>query len=247
MVVQVVAHAWQIMHRLHTHLSQMRGRPDARQHEYLRRQQRTGTQQHLAARMHCVAHTATHIFHPRCTQSCLGSCEHNPQHLRPGTYLQITAPPMRGEVSLGGTPPLPIFLGHLVKPYTFLAAAIEVCIARKPRLHARFDKVLTQAVGLLQVRHIQRPALAMPGVGPAFVVLRLQKPRLDICPSPPGITLCRPAVIVLRLPPQINHRVDRTAAPQHLSARLITTPPVQTSLRYRLHRPIEVRCFGHGR
>ena len=81
----------------------------------------------------------------------------------------------------------------------------------------------------------------------ALIVLRLQKPRLDILPSPARIALRCPMVIVLRLPTQVNHGIDRAASTQHLATRLVATPSIQACLWHGLHCPVEPRRFRHPR
>ncbi|MNN39897.1 hypothetical protein D3C81_1539520 [compost metagenome] len=44
----------------------------------------------------------------------------------------------------------------------------------------------------------------------------------------------------------VNHAIDRAAAPQHLATRLIADAPFQAALRHRLERPVHMSAGQDG-
>ncbi|PAV73966.1 hypothetical protein WR25_04967 [Diploscapter pachys] len=66
---------------------------------------------------------------------------------------------------------------------------------------------------------VQRPA--------AMVPLQLAEIGEDVIPAPPGKAGLRPAIVIARMAPRIDHAVDRRAAAQPLAARPPQAPVVE--------------------
>ena len=87
-VVQVLAHARQIVHHRNAVLLQLRARANAREHQQLGRQQRPGAEQHFARGAHFQL-PALAVLHAHRT----AALHQHPRGLRAGDDLQVRAGP----------------------------------------------------------------------------------------------------------------------------------------------------------
>src|SRR5260221_3318392 len=91
------------------------------------------------------------------------------------------------------------------------------------------------AGGLVGAR--QRPAGPMPLRGAALVVLRLEEVGEEVVPGPAGRP---PLIVVAAVAPDVDHRVDRGRAAQHLAARQRDTAAVAARLGRREVAPVDL-------
>ena len=135
MVLQVGAHAGQVLFDLDAVLLQQRRRPDARELQDLRRADAAGAQQHLAAQPARVARgqgldalTPAPHFHAGAALAAVGLF-FNQQlaHLRAGPHLEVgPAKAGRAQKGFGRVPAKTAFLVDLEIAHAFVVAAIEV-------------------------------------------------------------------------------------------------------------------------
>ena len=232
-VVQVLAHARQIVHHGNAVLLQLRARANAREHQQLGRQQRPGAEQHFARGAHFLQLPTLAVLHAHRT----AALHQHPRGLRAGDDLQVRPAQVRREVALGGAVAFPILVGDLVQAHAFLVWPVEVQVVRVARLHPGVHKALAHAVRRAQVGHVEGPALPVQGAADAFVVFGTHKVGQHIGPAPAGVALGGPVVVVGRLATHVNHGVDRAAAAQHLAPGLVAAPAVEPRLRHRALAP----------
>ena len=194
--------------------------------------------------MHAVAHAATHILHTRGAQALIAVLQHDAQHLCTHAHVQIATVQMGRQIGLGSAAALPAFLRDLIQAHTFLAGGIEIRVCGKACLHTSCHKILAQGVGLLQIGHVQRPALGVKCIGTTLLVFGLEKPGFDVFPCPARIALCRPPVKVFGLTTQVDHGVDGAAASQPLATWLIAHAAAKPRLRHGCHGPVEMPGLG---
>jgi len=240
-VMQVLAHAGQVVQHRDAVLLQVCGRPHARQHQQLRRHKRSRTQQHFASRPHLLQGAALAVFDTHGARAL----EQDARGVGTGDDLQVGARKVRREVALGRAVALAVLVRDLVQAHAFLRGTVEVGVVRIPRLHTRFGEVVAEAVGRAQVRHVEGAALGVPGISTALVVLGAQEVGLHILPAPARVALRGPVVVVGMLAPDVDHGVDGAGAPQHLAAWLIAAPVVQRRLRRGVEAPAVQLELGH--
>ena len=125
MVLQVLTDPRQVMQRLDAALFQMAGRPDAREHQQLRRPICATGQNDLAPGLHLQLLSAPAVSHADRPPALH-------QHLRrvgPRDDRQVTAARVRRQISLGGAAAFAVFLGDLGAPHTVLCGAVVVLSA----------------------------------------------------------------------------------------------------------------------
>ena len=160
MVLQVAADAGCVMHHIDAGLLQQGSRADARQHQQLRRLQRSAREQHLTARKQSTSSA---------TLQDLGAdraptLEQDAQH--PGTGLDAQVRPstdVRVQIAARRAPAFALVLGDLVRAEPFLFGAVEVVVERQAGFPRGVHEALVEGVVGTQVRHPQRTVLSVEG------------------------------------------------------------------------------------
>ena len=216
-ILQVAAHAGQVMHHIDTVLAQVGRRPDARRHQQLRRAERPCRHDHFAARAQHEFLAVAPGQHPHRT----AFLEKDAQHLRAGHHMQMAAPAVAiavpgvaaVQVRAGGVPALAVVLGDLIPAHAFLFAAVEIVIAQDAGMLRGIDKVLAERIGRAQVAHMQRPGAAVQRVvvmaRHALVAFGAAEVWQHIVPRPAIAAGGSPAVVVGGPAAHIDHGVDR--------------------------------------
>ena len=171
MVLQVFAHAGQIMHHGNAVGTQLLSRPDAGQFEQMGRIDHPGTEDDFALRTEDVPatrcavtadfHAGGHFAvkadagHPRICQHGQIGAGQDVIEKRAGT---VGAPALRR-------------LRDLKEAATFLLRAVEIVVQGQARLTAGLDEGLADGEAVGGVHHIHGPGIAMPGVGAPLLPL----------------------------------------------------------------------------
>ncbi len=205
MVLQIAPDTGAIRNHIDAMLGQMRGRPDARQHEDLGRVDRRGGEDHLTPRPD----------RPATGQSDANRAplfQHDALH-EPAYQITVRAFERGLEVGVRGRPPppLPDRLFKGAKPLLLLPVIVGG--HRITCLPPRFDKGMEQRVGARPARDMQRTGAAppgriaaMPAIMPAFHPFVVGQ---HVGKGPTARASLRPMVKVMRMPTHIDHPVDR--------------------------------------
>jgi hypothetical protein len=143
--------------------------------------------------------------------------EDDPRGHRPGLDGEVGALHRRMQVGDRGRVAAAVPGGHLEKAAAFLVPVVQVLLVRDAHLHAGLDDRRRDRCSSGKVRHVERAAGAMERVLAALLVLALAEVRQDLVPAPPARAHLRPAVVVGRLPADVEHAVDRRRAAEHLA------------------------------
>ena len=249
-IVQVLPHARQVEHRCDAVCAQVVRRPDAREHQQLRRAEGAGTEQHLATGLERqgLQRTAPAVgphLHPHRTGTAVKRFGQHPGGERVGKHLQVRPAAVRCEVGLGRAEALAVLVRDLVDAHALLFGAVEIVVERVTGLPAGLDEVGQHRVGRAQVHHVERAARAVPVVGAAFVVLGALEVGQHLGKRPARVALGGPGVVVLRVTAGVDHGVDGAGPAQHLATRLVAPPAVQTRLRHGAVTPAIELVLGH--
>ena len=243
MVVQMAAHAGQVVQQRDAVLLQVRARADAAGHQDLRGLKGAGAQQHLAAHLQTVAAAVAHVL----DAAGAAAIEHDAGDLGASDHLQVGPAQRRRQIGLGGAASFTVAVRGLVPAHAVLRGAVEVGIQRQAGLHTGLDEALGQRVGAAQVLHAQRAVGAVQVVTAAQVALGLAEPGQHVVERPAGVAGSGPVVVVLPLATDVDHGVDRARPAQHLAARLVAAAAVQAGLRHGLEAPVDALGLGHQR
>ena len=107
-------------------------------------------------------------------------------------------------------------LGHLVDAHSVKLGAVEVGVAAQAGFHARLHEGTGQGVDGAQVGNVQRASDAVVLRRPALLVLRLLEIGEDGGEVPPLVAGIVPAVVVVGMASDIDHRVDGAGSPSAL-------------------------------
>ncbi len=240
MVVQVLPHAWQIVHGGNAVFQQMRMRANAGEHEDLGRLQGPRAQQHLARGLELFHLSFVVEFHAHRAFAL----HQDAGGVRAREHAQVGARQVGRQVGIGRAETLAIFVRHLEHAHPFLLGAVEVSVVHKTGLLPGRHKHRPKAVGAAQIHHIERAVGTVEGVGTALVVFRAFEVRQHVVIGPAGVALRRPVVVVIAVAAGVNHGVHRTGAAQHLAAWLVTTAAIQTGLRHGIKLPVGLPILG---
>ncbi len=184
-VVQVLAHAGQVVHQGNAVALQHGARPHAREHQQLRRQQRARAQQHLARGSAPAARSPPWRYS-------------TPTARQPSIRTRVACAPVctcrlgrdqvRREVALGGTVAFAVLVG---RPGTGqrppASAPVEVRVVRRsPPAPRRAQSSGSRGAARANPATFRGPPVAVQGAGAVLVVLGAQKIRQHIAPGPAG-------------------------------------------------------------
>lgn len=209
--------------------SQMRGRPDARAHQQLRRVERACREDHLGARLDALAAARAHDV----DAGRAHAVEAHAQHGGIGDQMQIRAR-LPIEIRARHRAALAAALRDLIEADAFLTRAVEVVVGGETRFERGLHEALRDRVALAQIGHAERAARAVPRIRAARVVLGAQEVRQHVVPRPARAAEPRPFVVVERMAARVDHRVDGAGAAEAAAARLVAASSVQARLRHRL-------------
>jgi len=242
-VVQVPADAGQVVHDAQAQRRQLAARPDSRQQQDLRRQQRAGGHQHLVPRADLLEPAGTPELHA----AGAPAFEQHAGGVRAGEHGEVAAAPVGRQVGPGRAEALAVPVRDLVRADAFLLRAVEVVVEDMARRAARVVEGLQQLVGAAQVRHVERAGAPVELAAQALVVLGAAEVGQHVVVGPARVALGRPVVVVGTVAADVDHRVDRARAAQHLAARLPAGAPVQALLRHGVEVPVRGVRAGHQR
>jgi hypothetical protein len=258
MVLQVLAHAGQVVAHGNALALQQRARPYARQLQDLRRVDGARAQQHLLACLHIDHLRAGPHLGAAAAQPTTGQwLEQQPADLGMRPQLEIGAAIAGGpQKGLGRVPAQPALLVDLEIAHALVAAAVEVLGGGNAGLLGGLGKgvqdVPAQALALhapfaaaaRALAAVQRAELRIgiaAGIQPP-VALVLAEGRQHLVPAP-GVVARElgPAVVVAGLAAHVDHAVDAGAAAQGLAARIAQAPAVEALVRLGLVQPVGAR------
>ena len=228
MVLQVLAHAWQLLHHLDAERAQFLGRPDPGQLQQLRAVDRPAGQDHLARRVHFALLAAPTIRHT------LGAPvrEQHAGRARMRQNAQVASPHRRAQIGVGRAPaPSPVHRhGHASE--TLLLVAVVVRGGRIAGLPCRLQPGVVQRIVQAPIAVVQRTVAAAVLRITALVRVGAAEIGQHMAIAPALGALFFPAVEIERVAAHPDHAVDRGRTPQHLAAR--RGQPPSAKMRFRL-------------
>jgi hypothetical protein len=208
------------------------GRSDAREHEQLRRLQRAGAQDDLAAGLDRAAGNVD--------ARAARAREAQPQHPRAGVDREVA---MIGDgLDERGRPRL----AHAVADRELRIAdavergAVVVVVERDAGLLRGRHHRGEHRVRLVARRDPQWPAGAVQLVGAAIEVLDRLEHGQHVVPAPAGTAAVGPTVVVQAMAADVDHPVERARAAHHLAARPVQAPPGAPLLGLGVVRPVDL-------
>ena len=232
MVLQVLPDR-QVSARLDAVGLQLGGDPDAGEHQQLRRVVGARREDHLA-----VGEYLRELVSPLVLDSDRAvAVEQDPGAQRVGDHLEVRAGHGGMQVGHRGAAPHPAALGQLVVADPVLLRPVEVVVGLMPGLLRRLDIGVHQGVPGPAVADGQRAAGAVQVARAALVVLGPQEVGQHVRPAPSGRAARRPLVVVGTVPADVDHRVHRRRAAQHLAAGQVPAPEVDARARGRSGSP----------
>ncbi len=241
MVLQVLPDPGQMMHAGDAVFGQCRAVADAGQHQEMRRLERAGGDDDLAAGADLLCLVALPVFD---ADRAL-AFEQDAARLRIGLDAQIGA---RGHVGMNigprRAPAFAVLLRDLIDAEAFMLLGIEILADPELRLARRLQERLLHRVVGAQFVDGQRPALAVILAVEIGIVFRTLEIGQHVGIRPAGIAERGPLIVVAPVAADIDHGVDRGRAAEPLAARLIADPPVEARLRHGVKRPV-VELAGH--
>ena len=155
-----------------------------------------------------------------------------------GQHPQVPPPHRRPEVGAPrAVPPAPLLGGGHVAD-AGLRRRVDVRHALDPKVDAGLEIVVGERVQAADVGDRERAARAVIGIGAVLVVLRALEVGEHALEVPALAPERSPAVVVLRLAPDVRHAVDRAGAAQHLAARHVVLAPVACRVGLGLEAPV---------
>ena len=214
------------------------GIADAGEFEELRRADRAGRQDHLAARPRRPPRAAAQIF----DADGAAALEQDAGGVRAGLDGQIGAFHRRAQEGAGGRHAAAVLRGDLVDADAFLRRAVEVGIEGQAGRPSRLQVEPGEGVHMGgHVADMDRAAPAAPVVGAGLVVLDRLEEGQQIVIAPAGIAGRRPGIVVGALAADPHHRVDRGGAAEQLAARPVVGIAGQPRVRLGAKVPVHLR------
>ena len=214
MILQVLAHR-RVAQHVDAHILQQRARTDSRKLQDLRAAYGAG-RQHDLGRAQNLRLAVGHHLQP----GGAAALEDHAPHMHAGHHRQVRALHRRAQEGAGQRVPPAVLLVDAEIADAFVVAAVEIVTGG--------DADCLRGAGEI-VQHL--PAQALPVHAPRAIAgmrvrcagriaLGSHEIGQHVVPAPAGAAHLPPAVIIRRLPPDIEHAVDRRAAAQHPPARI---------------------------
>ena len=167
----------------------------------------------------------------------------DPGYESPLPHREVRARQRRTEVEERGAAAPAAPRGAIHRGEAFLAVAVEVVGPLETGRDAGFDERFEQRIGRCGPGDGQRPFAAVVVIGAG--VSRLGPPEVgEAVRKRPALETgdSGPIVVVERIPPDVDHAVDRGRATDHLPSRTVHAPPVHPGFRIRHVRPVVGRA-----
>ncbi len=237
-VVQVQPDLGQLGDDLDLEVLELGGTAEAGEHQELRRVVGAPADDHLALR---AVHEHLRQSHAHDADRAL-ALEQQRESVHVGLDGEVGTVHHGVEVRHGGARPRAVPVGHLVPADAVLLRAVEVLVRGQPLHGGRVQERLRQRVARAPLGHRKRAAGPVVVVLAALVVLGELEVGEHLVPGPARA----PLVVVDRVAPDVDHRVDRRRAAEHLPAREVDAAVVRERLVDRrvipvLRRPVEGR------
>ncbi|MDT4840303.1 hypothetical protein FQZ97_741200 [compost metagenome] len=258
-VLQVGAHAGQVVLHRYAQRLQQRGRAHARELQDLRRADAARAEHHLFRAGHLHRLAPAQQLHAGAAQSAVGlALQREPLHLRLRPHREVGPLPRRAQKGFRGVPAPAGLLVHLEIAHAFVVAGVEVGgggyagllrglgerVEHVPAQALLFNAPLARAAqAAVAVQQGQRGVghALVGGVEPVVVFVRLEVGQA-LAPRPAGVAgELRPLVVVPRLAAHVDHAVDAGAAAQPLAARVAQAAAVQARVGLGLVKPVGAR------
>ena len=210
-VVQVLADAGEVDGDLEPDPRQRGGRPDAGEHQQLRRLDRACAEHDLLL----GAHLSPADVDPD-TPTAL---EDEPADARSGQHGQVRRvqhrPQERDRLALANV----VLDRQVAVADAVLGRAVVVVVERDPDLLRRLDRSRMERVRLVVGGHTQRPACAVVLGLAATEVLGAPEQRQHVLVAPALAPVGRPGVVVAPVAADVDHPVQAARSAEHLPAR----------------------------
>ncbi len=141
-----------------------------------------------------------------------------------------------------GTLPTHVALGHVVEADAILHGAVEVVAEGDADALGRPDEPFRQGIVADLLRDVEGTARAVELVDETLVVLRLPEVGQDSVVAPAVVAEIAPRVVVEAVAADVDHRVDRRAAAERATLRIVHPAIVQLGLRHGRESPVDVRA-----
>ena len=246
MVHQVGADVRAVERDVDADLAQMVGRPDARQHQDLRRADRAGAEQHLALGAHGLLPAAAVAQHDADGAVAL---QRDAGDVDAGADLEVRAILGGPQVGVGRRPAAAVALRDLRQRGAVLLGAVVVGDLGDADALGGIEEALGQRARRAHVGDVERAADRVVLRGAALVVLGLEEVGPDILPAPARGALGLPQVIVQRPAADVEHGVHRARPAQRLAARDVERATVAVGLGLGREVPVQlgVELLGEAR
>ena len=240
MILEILANARQILNHFDPVRPQLLGFPKPRQHHDLRCVDRPTGQDHFATDFDLgLTPRAIHIE----DAGALFSVQDDLRDLCMRDNLQVFAVLDRVEECDRRAAPPTVASGQLEEADAFLFRPVVVRVEWITGGLRRCDPGVRDRALDPHVANGQGALVAVIFVRPAFVPFGSFEERQDIVPAPAGIPHLTPAVVILRLPADVQKPVQRRRSAQHLATRPFDRPPVQPGVRLSLVAPVNIRIM----
>jgi hypothetical protein len=225
-VLQVLAHLGGVVHDVDAVLAQVRGGPDAREHQELGRVHRAARENDLARRAR--AHVrSVRIF--VLDADGAAPLEQHEARVRVRLDDEVLARQRGRQISVGRAPAPAAVLVDRRQRAALDARLVEVGEPGHPALFAGLEEGVRRRVRIALIFDPQRPAAPVNAGRAPPAALGPPEREQRVFAAPP---LDAPAVIIRRVAPDPHHRVHRRTAPQHATARPEEAAPPQPGLRH---------------
>ena len=239
MVLKVAANAGGLHLRLDAMTLQHLRIPHARKLQDLRRLHGPCREDHFAVGADLAGHPALAFGHFHAHGLAL--LDQHARHHAGGNDLQVG--PLfldRAQIGKGRAPAAALEDRTLIAAKAFLVGAVEIFRYRIASFLARIDEGLVDRPGKRAFGHVQRAAAAMEVIRPALIAFRLAEIGQHIGKAPALQAHLAPEVIVARMPPDVDHPIDRGGAAPALAARPVEAPVFHMLLRLGEKAPVIV-------
>ena len=234
MVLEVLAHARQVVDDVDAQRAQLVGRSDAGKQKQPRRVDRATAEHDLPVGVGGHRLVLAQVL----DADRLPFLHKDLGRSRMGGDGQVPASTRGPQIGSGSAFASRVSLSDIVVSDAILGRAVEVVVERQAGLLRRPDERLAQLVVLHLLGHVHRAVVAVEGIREPLVVLCPAEERQDVLVTPVLVTQFGPALVVEGVPADVDHRVDRRAAAERAPLRIPHPAVVELRLRHRLETPV---------